>query len=569
MESNITNSIIRCNCEENKIGGKMMSEQQGISLPHLTNEIVKNARKTRLDAFAIALEGWRRGLKLKWYTKDSEHFQDMIIFGVNPPGRLFSLSSDERTHYFFRTRGDKVTNEAVEIGSEKDDTKEWLKKAGVPVPLGTGFEEDATDEEIYNYSLKLGFPLVLKPTNASLGNGVVTNIKNEQELRKAIEYVRHTLEYGEVIVEQYIKGEEYRVYVIEDQVIAAYNRKPANVMGDGIHTIEELIDLKNRERRKNARLNSCLIDIDVEVLEFIQESGYTLGSVPDKGEQILLRQKTNVSSGGDPIDVTDTISEEIKNIAINALKAVPGLYHGGVDIIVNEGNNTDAEGVVIELNPTAQIGGILFPLRGKARDIPKAIVDYYFPETKGFDTSDSRVYFDLTKVLEPLENRMALEVEVAPMPQGKIYSRKYIVKGDVQHYSYHQFLKKSAIELGLHGYVNNSVFDEIEIFIAGNDKEAVKNYKNKIREYPQRSKVDLIKEEYCDEPFTIGFDITHDYKTTSVKSVQYAAKKMEKELVQKTRLRDRVVKDNQHILNSRSWKMTEPVRSVTAIVRKR
>src|SRR5699024_1462775 len=101
-----------------------MKNITGISLPHLTENIVKNARKTRLDAFAVALEGWRRGLKLKWYTKDSPHFDNMIIFGVNPPGRLFSLSSDNSTHYFFRTRGDKVTNKAVEIGSEKGDTKE-------------------------------------------------------------------------------------------------------------------------------------------------------------------------------------------------------------------------------------------------------------------------------------------------------------------------------------------------------------------------------------------------------------------------------------------------------------
>src|SRR5699024_11393644 len=95
-----------------------------ISLPHLTENIVKNARKTRLDAFAIALEGWRRGLKLKWYTKDSPHFDDMIIFGVNPPGRLFSLSSEKRTHYFFRTRGDKVASSAVELAADKGVTKE-------------------------------------------------------------------------------------------------------------------------------------------------------------------------------------------------------------------------------------------------------------------------------------------------------------------------------------------------------------------------------------------------------------------------------------------------------------
>src|SRR5690625_3065172 len=140
---------------------------RGVSLPQLPNEIVRNARKTRLDAFAVALEGWRRGLKLKWYTKDSEHFQNMIIFGVNPPGRLFSLSSPERTHYFFRTRGDKVTNEAVELAADKGVTKEILAKANVPVPQGKGFDADATDEEIIEFSRTLNYPIVCKPTDAS------------------------------------------------------------------------------------------------------------------------------------------------------------------------------------------------------------------------------------------------------------------------------------------------------------------------------------------------------------------------------------------------------------------
>src|SRR5690625_2210494 len=162
-------------------GGYNLKKVRGVCLPQLPNEIVTNARKTRLDAFAVALEGWRRGLKLKWYTKDSEHFQDMIIFGVNPPGRLFSLTSDERTHYFFRTRGDKVTNEAVELASDKGITKGILDKANVPVPKGRGFEADATDEEIIAYSKTIDYPLVFKPTDASLGAGGVTNIQNEEE----------------------------------------------------------------------------------------------------------------------------------------------------------------------------------------------------------------------------------------------------------------------------------------------------------------------------------------------------------------------------------------------------
>src|SRR5699024_5493718 len=308
--------------------------------------MVKNARKTRLDAFAVALEGWRRGLKLKWYTSDSEHFQDMIIFGVNPPGRLFSLSSEERTHYFFRTRGDKVTNEAVELMDDKGITKRIMEENDIYAPQGKSFSEADTDEDIIAYSRTIDYPLVFKPTNASLGDGVVTNIDDEDELREAIFYVREELGYPDAVLEQHVEGREFRVYVVHDKVVAAYNRIPANITGDGESTIEELIIEKNRQRRKNARLNSCLIDIDLEILKFIHKKGYSLDSVPAKGEYLPLRQKTNVSSGGDPIDVTDTISKEMKDLAVAAVQAVPGLHHAGVDIIENASGKGKAPGYV-------------------------------------------------------------------------------------------------------------------------------------------------------------------------------------------------------------------------------
>src|SRR5699024_4926545 len=251
----------------------------GVSLPQLTNEMVKNARKTRLDAFAVALEGWRRGLKLKWYTSDSEHFQDMIIFGVNPPGRLFSLSSEERTHYFFRTRGDKVTNEAVELMDDKGITKKIMEVHNIFVPQGKSFGEEHSDEDIIMYSRTIDYLLVFMPTKASLGDDVVTYVRAETELRGALFYVRAESGYIDVELEQHDAWNEYRVYVVKDKVVAAYNRIAANITGDGVHTVEELIELKNLERRKNARLNSCLIHIDVEILKFIEEKGYTLESI--------------------------------------------------------------------------------------------------------------------------------------------------------------------------------------------------------------------------------------------------------------------------------------------------
>lgn len=544
-----------------------MKKITGVSLPQLTEEIVKNARKTRLDAFAVALEGWRRGLKLKWYTKDSKHFEDMIIFGVNPPGRLFSLSSGERTHFFFRTRGDKVENEAVEIGSEKGITKIWLEKAGVPIPQGKGFEEDATDEEIIEYSRTLDYPLVFKPTNASLGNGVVTNIQDEKELLKAIQYVRHELEYGEVIVEQHVKGKEFRLYVVEDQVIAVYNRIPANITGDGVHNIEELIELKNYERRQNARLNSCLIHNDQEIEEFITEQGYTFDSVLPKGKQLLLREKTNVSSGGDPIDVTDETPDKVKQIAIDAVKAIPGLHHAGVDIIINEDPSIKQAAVVLEINPTAQIGGALFPLRGKSRDIPAAIIDYYFPETKGVDTSQSKIYFDMTAVLEPLEDRTALEVEVAPAPLGKLYAKRYVVTGDVQRHRYHRWLKNQALDRNLHGFIKNMVFDEVEIVIAGTDKSIVDNFKEVIKGYPRGSSIIKVEEESWNHPVTVGFEITERFNTTSLRAAQHSLRKMNQELARMIKQKNRIEKDISHVYNSTSWKFSEPIRKVGGIVK--
>ncbi|MHC0552924.1 hypothetical protein [Salinicoccus sp. CNSTN-B1] len=109
-----------------------MMEMNRNWLPHLSAEIVAEVEGIFLDAYVVALEGWRRGLKLRWHVKDSEHFKDMETWSVDRPGQLFSLSSKDRTHYFFRSRGDKVTNEAVLAGKDKHETKVALTKAGVP-----------------------------------------------------------------------------------------------------------------------------------------------------------------------------------------------------------------------------------------------------------------------------------------------------------------------------------------------------------------------------------------------------------------------------------------------------
>src|SRR5699024_11123090 len=177
---------------------------------------------------------------------------------VDRPGQLFSLSSKEKTHYFFRSRGDKVTNEAVQIGKNKEKTNSALKEAGVLIPEGRRFAEGAQDEVLVSYAEDLGYPVVLKPTDGSFGRGVVSNIASAGELEDALVYVRRELGYKDVIIEQYIRGEDYRLYVVGDQEIAAMHRTPPYVTGGGHVTIEQLIKQRNEIRDDNARLRSSL-----------------------------------------------------------------------------------------------------------------------------------------------------------------------------------------------------------------------------------------------------------------------------------------------------------------------
>lgn len=547
-----------------------MELDHSLCLPHLTKEVLTGARKTKLCAYSVALEGWRRGLTLKWYSKDSEKFDHMITFGVNPPGRLFSLSSKERTHYFFRTRGDKVTKEAVEIGSDKEETKIWLSKAGVSTPIGKKYDGSASDDKIIKEASSIGFPLVLKPTNGSLGNGVVTNISDESEMRKALKYVRLELGYTDVIVERFATGDEFRVYVIEDKVIAAYNRIPANVVGDGVHSIKELIYLKNRLRKKNARLYDCLININQETKDFIGKSGYTMKSVPEKGETILLQEKTNVSAGGDPIDVTDELPHEIKKLATDAVRAIPGLYHGGVDIIWDKNKPVENAAVVIELNPTAQIGGILFPLKGQARDIPAAIIDYYFPETAGINTDKSKVYFDYNNVLEPLQNRTAVEVEVEPAPVGKIYTKRLILSGGiVQKFNFHKRIKKEAISKKLNGHVSNLSNGDAEIVLAGTSKKDINEFKKIFIKDQQSGKVTKISEEPWRLPVKVGFDIDEEIDSNNLKSLDVNLKMLEKEIKKLEKQKTKIDYENIKLQQSHSWRYTAAIRGLGEWINKK
>ena len=472
----------------------------------LSKQMLQGVRRFDIDSYLVALEGWRRGLALKFYYNPST-VSNLKIIGFDQIGKTFSLESTEKLHFFYRTRGDKVSNLATDIGTDKVKTKQCLTENGLPSPKGFTFKRGEKIDNIINEALKLGFPLVLKPTYGSLGKGVITGILTEDALRNGISYVLSEFDYEDFIIERHIEGEDMRLYVIGDQVIAATKRIPANVTGDGHHTIGELINQKNEMRKKNPHTSTRLIKTDIELLNFLTQQGLNLESILDKDKTIYLKGQSNISAGGDSVDVTDHLTEEIKILAIQAVKAIPGLHHAGLDLVVNKN-----EASIIEINSTAGISLHTFPVYGKPQNIAEKIIDYYFPETKGKAAKSHHIYFDYKNILELLRSHSLKQLEVANAPIGELYAKRYVISGKVQKVGYRKWIRKQAIAKGLHGYTRNLNNGKVVVVVGTVDRNAVDDFKQVCYEGPSKAEVTEIQEYLWEKQIKVGFEIRESPK---------------------------------------------------------
>ena len=482
-------------------------------LPHLDNTVPKGGYGVQQSKYNIALEAWRRGIKVKFVKKKT------II--------EYELSYGQNTHRFITAYGDLTTREAVNIAKDKALTKEYLSKAGLPVAEGSRFKDNETDKEILKFCNKLGYPLVLKPTDGIKGQGVVTNIQNDVELTAALQFVRDKLGHKDVLVERYVKGEELRVYYLENNILGAYIKRPASVVGDGICTIQELINQKNNKKKRDPYLSSRLIKVDLEVVNTLKKNNYTLDTVPPKDQQVYLQGKCNLSAGGDSVEVTEQLPTYIKEVASKVSQAIPGLVHGGIDIIANYETE---QCIILEINHNAAFSGLLFPTIGKARDIPKYIIDYYFPETKGIERSN--FYFDLTSLFLPLKAQSINEIEVAPIPLGKTYAKKLFVKGEFGNPKFKQWFKNKAINQGIHGCIEKIDNQSIIIYIASNTEKSLESFMDECY-YNKFAIIKTVKAEKWDKPIRIGFEIIKEKKTELEKKPKKDLKPLKKEIKEK------------------------------------
>lgn len=265
------------------------------------------------------------------------------------------------------------------VVDDKNLTRQFIRAAGITVPK-TKFLRIFQKQKIRAFANEVGYPVVLKPNNLARGEGVFMNVDSDESLKKHLIKISNIVgdDNQQILIEKQFNGDDFRFVVVDGEVIAVSQRARANVEGDGKSTILELIDQKNELRKQDRDLMNFLIPTDTEKLNRLSTKGHTLQSIPEKGEKVILRNESNIASGGEGIDFTDTVHPMYKELAVKAVQSVPGLYYAGVDMILDditeEPNGQNHVVTEVEFSP----GPVsMFPWKGEVRSMTSPVLDFY------------------------------------------------------------------------------------------------------------------------------------------------------------------------------------------------
>ncbi len=267
---------------------------------------------------------------------------------------------------------------AVEIASDKRLTNQILADLGLPVPRQERVWEA---DDAVAAAEKIGYPVVVKPLDGNHGRGVSINLRTPEQVRTAFDeaYDRSST----VIVETFQEGNDYRILVVNGKVVAVAERVPGHVVGDGVHTIRELVEIVNSDPRRGVGHEKVLtrLEVDHQAERLVEEAGHTLDTVLPAGQVFYLRSTGNLSTGGTAIDRTDVIHYDNRVMAERAVQAV-GLDVGGVDFLSLDISRSwqDVGGAIVEINAAPGFRMHVAPTEGKPRDAAGPVIDMLFPK---------------------------------------------------------------------------------------------------------------------------------------------------------------------------------------------
>ncbi len=286
-------------------------------------------------------------------------------------GSLVQFGWGSKQRRIWAAEVDNTSAVAESIAQDKDLTKRLLAAAGVPVPIGRPVSDP---DDAWAVAEEIGLPVVCKPQDGNQGKGVTVNITSREHLEIAY---KAAAEIGTVMVEKYLPGNDFRLLVVGDRLVAAARRDPPHVIGDGVHTVRELVDKVNADPRRGEGHATSLTKIrfDDIAIARLHVQGFKPDSVPEKGRRVILRNNANLSTGGTATDVTDDVHHEVAARAIAAAQTI-GLEICGVDVLAESLHKPleEQNGGIVEVNAAPGLRMHLSPSYGKGRNVGEAMV---------------------------------------------------------------------------------------------------------------------------------------------------------------------------------------------------
>ena len=335
----------------------------GWSFDAARDEFIRYSHRRAFGPSTAALVRAAEARDIPWLRLNN---QSLVQFGHGRFQRRIQATVTSETRHI-----------AVEISSDKEETNRILGDLGLPVPQQ---RLAYTEEEAAIAAEKLRFPVVVKPYNGNHGRGVSLDLQSGQQVRDAYHKARE--HSRAVIVETFVAGRDYRMLVVDGRLIAAAERVPGHVIGDGEHSIAQLVEITNQDPRRGIGHEKVLtrLELDDQAHRCMADAGHTPESVPAEGSRVLLRLTGNLSTGGTAIDVTDIVHPDNVEMATRAIKAI-GLDVGGVDFIAPDITNSYKEGggAICEVNAAPGFRMHVAPSEGHPRDVAGPVMEMLFP----------------------------------------------------------------------------------------------------------------------------------------------------------------------------------------------
>lgn len=305
--------------------------------------------------------------------------RNIPVLRLDPKRSLVQLGHGVHQKRVWATVTSRTSNISVDIAANKELTNRLLQEVGIPVPRS---QVVRSADDAVRAANRIGYPVVIKPLDGNHGRGVCINLKDDVEVRKLYPIAEGESRAGNVQVESFVTGKDYRILVVNGQIVAVAERVPAHVVGDGIHTVQELIDITNTDPRRGVGHEKILtrISVDTQTMETLERQGIGLDGVPEADRMVMLKQTGNMSTGGTSIDRTDDIHPDNVEIARQAAMVV-GLDIAGIDFIaadIAESVRSNG-GAIAEVNAGPGFRMHTNPTEGHPRHVGRAVVDMLFP----------------------------------------------------------------------------------------------------------------------------------------------------------------------------------------------